>query len=52
LTSNPLVYPASAHGLVQFAVFANVTFAVGDLLRVDTIASGGAKGITGVIRWQ
>jgi hypothetical protein len=52
LSSNPLVYPTTGKGLVQFAVFANVTLSVGDILRVDTVQSGGAKGITGVIRWQ
>lgn len=52
VSGNPFRYPTTAIGLVQFAgVFAAVAFAVGDILRVDTVQSGGAFGITGVVRW-
>jgi hypothetical protein len=51
---HPFRFPAgSSADIVEFeGIFGQFSFAVGDLLRVDTIQSGGAKGITGVIRWQ
>ena len=53
LSGSPFRFTSGSTGIVEFAgIFAAVTFAVGDLLRVDTIQSGGAQGITGVIKWQ
>jgi hypothetical protein len=54
LSGHPFRFPSgSAVDIVEFeGIFGQISFAVGDLLRVDTIQSGGAKGITGVVRWQ
>ena len=54
VTGSPFTYPTTATGLVQFSgIFATTaTFAIGNMLRVDVIQSGGAQGITGVVRWN
>jgi hypothetical protein len=49
--TNAYQYPVGATGFRLFTSFAHVTFAVGDLFRVDVLQSGGAVGIEGVIRW-
>jgi hypothetical protein len=51
---NPFRFLAnSTVNIVEYDdVFGTVTFAVDDLIRVDTIQSGGALGITGVTKWK
>ena len=43
---------ASVHVIEFDNVFLNTPLMIDDLIRVDTIQSGGAAGITGVIKWQ
>jgi hypothetical protein len=49
--TNAYQYPVGITGFKLFTSFAAVTFAVGDLFRVDVLQSGGAAGIEGVVRW-
>jgi hypothetical protein len=49
--TNAYQYTVGTTGFKLFTSFAAVTFAVGDLFRVDVLQSGGAAGIEGVVRW-
>jgi hypothetical protein len=51
-SGSPFTVPTTAKRITEFTkIFNEVNFVVGDLLRVDTLASGGATGITGTVQW-
>jgi len=54
LPGNLFAFPmnSTVHVIEFDTIFASVSLAIDDLLRVDILQTGGAQGITGVIKWQ
>ena len=52
-SGNPFRFPmgSSVHVIEFNTIFNGMTLALDDLIRVDTLQSGSATGITGVIKW-